>query len=236
MADTTQHQALEAPDEEASSGAPTWMLTYADSVTLLVTFFVLLMTFSTPSDEDFQKISRGLMTGVRPLGLLGGRPDEMDLSPANLRSLVSRMSDEGSEQRPMHSESTLADLQGMHENIDVNDLPELDGAQSVRVPLGELFSMPAVRDEISVQGELVLRRLGRVVKGDNYEVIVRVRPPEVVPEGRRLRRACELGTVLVSRLRRESEYAGHDVGLSTNVSLVEPDLPPGTAEFILLEM
>jgi hypothetical protein len=236
MADMTHHKGLEAPDEQAASGAPTWMLTYADSVTLLVTFFVLLMTFSTPNEEDFQKLSRGLMAGARPLGLLGGRPDEMDLSPASLRSRVSRMSDEGGENRPMHSETALAELTGMFENIDVNDLPELAGAQSIRVPLGELFVLPAVRDDLSMEGRRIVERLSRVVKGDKFEVVVRLRAPQAVPKQGRHERMCELGTVLVQRLRRASEYGGRRIGLSTDVSLVEPEPGPGMVEFMLLEM
>ncbi|RMF81572.1 MAG: hypothetical protein D6744_07005 [Planctomycetota bacterium] len=38
--------------EEAPAGAPEWMVTYGDMVTLLLTFFVLLLTFMEPKEKD----------------------------------------------------------------------------------------------------------------------------------------------------------------------------------------
>ena len=36
-------------------GAPKWMVTYGDLMSLLLTFFVLLLSFSTVKVEDFQQ-------------------------------------------------------------------------------------------------------------------------------------------------------------------------------------
>ena len=45
------------PDEPA--GAPDWMVTFSDCMTLLLTFFVLLLSFSSFSDEEnFLKLKR----------------------------------------------------------------------------------------------------------------------------------------------------------------------------------
>ncbi len=55
--------------EEASGGAPAWMVTYGDMVTLLLTFFVLLLSFSSIQESKFReaigslKGSLGLLTG-----------------------------------------------------------------------------------------------------------------------------------------------------------------------------
>ncbi|HSV27529.1 MAG TPA: flagellar motor protein MotB [Sedimentisphaerales bacterium] len=38
-------------EEPASEGCPEWMMTFSDCMTLLLTFFVLLMTFSSQSDQ-----------------------------------------------------------------------------------------------------------------------------------------------------------------------------------------
>ncbi|MFQ5473660.1 MAG: flagellar motor protein MotB [Dehalococcoidia bacterium] len=40
---------------EAAGGAPMWMVTYGDLMSLLLTFFVLLLSFSAIVEEDFQK-------------------------------------------------------------------------------------------------------------------------------------------------------------------------------------
>ena len=40
------------PEPEEAPGAPEWMLTFSDCMTLLLTFFVLLITFSAPGNSD----------------------------------------------------------------------------------------------------------------------------------------------------------------------------------------
>lgn len=47
-------------------GAPGWMATFADLMSLLLTFFVLLLSFSTISDEKFNKAMLSLAGGFRP--------------------------------------------------------------------------------------------------------------------------------------------------------------------------
>ena len=42
------------PDE--APGAPEWMVTFSDCMTLLLTFFVLLLSFSSFDDKDFRKL------------------------------------------------------------------------------------------------------------------------------------------------------------------------------------
>lgn len=46
------------PPPEEEIGAPQWMLTFSDCLTLLLTFFVLLMTFSSISEETIPGLSR----------------------------------------------------------------------------------------------------------------------------------------------------------------------------------
>ena len=44
--------ALARRKQQAPAGAPEWMVTYGDMVTLLLTFFVLLLTFMEPKEKD----------------------------------------------------------------------------------------------------------------------------------------------------------------------------------------
>ncbi len=50
------------PEEEGPKGAPEWVVTFTDMISLLVTFFVLLMTYSSMNPRDFVKISSFLDT------------------------------------------------------------------------------------------------------------------------------------------------------------------------------
>ncbi len=47
-------------EEEGPKGAPEWVVTFSDMISLLVTFFVLLMTFSSMEEYDLLRI-RGIM-------------------------------------------------------------------------------------------------------------------------------------------------------------------------------
>ena len=53
--------------KKAAAGAPEWMVTYGDMMTLLLCFFVLLLSFSTISEKDFEK---ALMSLKGALGVL----------------------------------------------------------------------------------------------------------------------------------------------------------------------
>jgi len=49
------------PEPEQEAGAPEWMVTFSDCMTLLLTFFVLLLSFSSFSDKDnFRKMSSSM--------------------------------------------------------------------------------------------------------------------------------------------------------------------------------
>lgn len=49
-------------------GAPEWMVTYSDVISLLVTFFVMLLTFSTQDKEKFDK-AKGSLQGALGIGM-----------------------------------------------------------------------------------------------------------------------------------------------------------------------
>jgi len=52
------------PQGSDSSDNDDWMLTYADMVTLLMTFFVLLYTTADTNQEKFQQITESIATHV----------------------------------------------------------------------------------------------------------------------------------------------------------------------------
>jgi len=55
------------PDEDA--GAPEWMVTFSDCMTLLLTFFVLLLSFSSFDDKVFPKMESAFSEGLSSIGL-----------------------------------------------------------------------------------------------------------------------------------------------------------------------
>ena len=55
--------------DDEGGGAPAWMVTYGDLMSLLLTFFVLLLSFSTVHEDEFRKAMASLQgaLGVMPL-------------------------------------------------------------------------------------------------------------------------------------------------------------------------
>ncbi|GEL66217.1 flagellar motor protein MotB [Marinilactibacillus psychrotolerans] len=52
------------PKKAKSSGAPAWMATYSDLMSLLLTFFVLLFSMSSVSEEQFKAVAESLRVAL----------------------------------------------------------------------------------------------------------------------------------------------------------------------------
>ena len=59
--------AKKVKQEDAAAGAPMWMVTYGDMMTLLLTFFVLILSFSSIQEAGFKQ-AMGSLQGA--LGIL----------------------------------------------------------------------------------------------------------------------------------------------------------------------
>jgi chemotaxis protein MotB len=55
--------------EESADGAPEWMVTFSDCMTLLLTFFVLLMSFATFDDETLPTLGESFAEALPGIGL-----------------------------------------------------------------------------------------------------------------------------------------------------------------------
>jgi chemotaxis protein MotB len=72
--------AIELPPEEGPAGAPAWIVTFTDMMSLLLTFFVLLLTFTTKETEKLNQMSGALSA---EFGGVGGRGESrMGVGPS----------------------------------------------------------------------------------------------------------------------------------------------------------
>jgi len=83
------------PESDDSSGAPEWMLTFSDCMTLLLTFFVLLVSFSSFDDHVFRKLKVFFAKELSSLDLKKAR-DKDSFSPSLLFKHEKEL-DQGSE-------------------------------------------------------------------------------------------------------------------------------------------
>lgn len=103
-----------APDE-AKGGAPEWMNTYGDMVTLLLTFFILLFSMSTVDAEKFRAFVNSMegFVGVLPGGSTIGDGSEVGNGINQLPDLEKYLSDT-TKQMNMKS---LEELKKMHSDF-----------------------------------------------------------------------------------------------------------------------
>ncbi len=79
-------------EAEAPAGAPAWMATYSDLVTLLMCFFVLLFAFSNIDAKKFQEVMNSFQGGSGPMAggtsiteddaNMDGKPEMMENEPS----------------------------------------------------------------------------------------------------------------------------------------------------------
>ncbi len=220
-------------DEQGGAGAPSWMLTYGDSVTLLLTFFVMLLTFSTPNEEDFGVLARGIMQGARQPAIFPGSPGRDGLVEEERRLRQSRLDTEGAEKPPMAEESPIEDLRKHYEDIAVSELPDLKGALVIRLPAAELLDASG---GLSESGTKVLNQVVQLARGQPYSLVVRASAGNDRAAVPAQRSSAELAILITEYLLRQAPRACEDIGLSDNIQLTGEALPPGMCEITLLEV
>jgi chemotaxis protein MotB len=213
--------------EEEGGGAPMWMVTYGDSITLLLTFFVMLLTFSTPNKESMDNLSRGIMQGSRQVALFSGPADRTDFVTMPRRLAESRLDDRGAESPPMAKEDPISELKQQFESMDISQLKVLQGGRVIRIPTVELFGTGS---ELTDDGRQVLENVVKVLRARRYSVVVRVEA-RTGPE-----QSLRLGMLVTEYLSRGAGGACPDIGLSDNVNLLGSPAGAGTCEIVMLEV
>jgi len=105
-----------APEEKAPEGAPEWMVTYGDMMTLLLCFFVLLAAFSELKQEhEYKKVVQAIQEAFGYNGGDGTIPT--DSSP--LRSMIEVLDNLALESKTKtnRSENPVESMQGKHTRV-----------------------------------------------------------------------------------------------------------------------
>ncbi len=81
---------------------PKWFVTYSDVITLLMTFFILLLTFANSEPENFEKMQVATFGGAGSGGLAGPPTKGIDKDAVNVRYRPSsaRSTPRGTEMTP----------------------------------------------------------------------------------------------------------------------------------------
>ena len=166
--------------EEPVDDVPKWILTFSDVITLLMTFFILLLTFASSEPERFEKMQVAVFGGGGASGIVGETDGkaENDSIVMRQRPRSSRLSTQGSQTPPIYSDPSIQSLakglEGLEESLDI----DTSSSYSFEFPLSLLISR---ENAITNQGHQFLRMFARRVRKDPFSLSFVVASDEDVP-------------------------------------------------------
>lgn len=188
-------------DEEPVDDIPAWFMTYSDVITLLMTFFILLLTFSTTEPEKYEKVSYSAIGKDGATGVVGHKHDGLDRDSwvQRIRPPAARIALSGSEMPPMMDEPSKQavgkGLEAVNQEdakrnvmttnsfqIPIQQLVNRNGTMTPRgvdvaaTLAGQLRKLP-VQCYIEVSNEELLKRSTRIL--EHLYRIENVRPGQV---------------------------------------------------------
>jgi flagellar motor protein MotB len=150
------------PPPPKQDDIPAWFMTYSDVITLLMTFFILLLTFATTEPEMFEKMQITLF-GRGSNGVAGEVLEGVEKSSLILRDRppASRLAMKGSEMPPIHSDASTETISAGLAGLDDERCRDPMVTYAIEVPLRLLVSDD---NEIHPRGRQLLRMLGRQLR------------------------------------------------------------------------
>lgn len=141
-------------DEEEGSGAPEWMTTYGDLMSLLLTFFVLIVSFSSIQLVEFQK-ALGSLKGA--LGVMPHQTSVLNPSRRNIPILT------GFSQWQLQEK--IDELMEMVKKENLTDSVQIEFTnRGVAIRLDEAVLFDLGRADLKPSSHKVLKKVGEVLK------------------------------------------------------------------------
>ena len=147
--------------QDDPAGAPEWMVTFSDCMTLLLTFFVLLLSFSSFDDKVFPKMQSAFAEGLSSIGLEYHKNDEAFQMPP--RILYNEDPTRGSE---------MPTVDGQYESnpSESMDFMNFQNQKVFLVPSSKVFLGMGTR--LSGHGRQMLTDVGELLKAVPNRVVV----------------------------------------------------------------
>lgn len=141
-----------------SGGAPAWMVTYGDMMTLLLTFFVLIVSFSSTEVVKFRAAMESLREG------LGVWPSMNSPMPNTFLKNV--------EDRESQTEAVIDEVEKMQqENSALEFIEVYNTPQGVRLILSDSLLFKSGSSDLTPVFEDLLDRIGDVIEKQTFDLI-----------------------------------------------------------------
>ena len=199
------------PDPPAD--LPVWLMTYSDVVTLLMTFFILLLTFATSEPESFDRVQVSMFGGGGATGIAGEQIKGMDKDALLVRerSRAGRMSMRGSEMPPIDQDPSYQAMADGLKGLEASADRELATQHSATIPLSLLIDS---RGEVTTVGQQQLRMIAQQLRKQPLDVEF------MVGDRKRLGDAVKLTSHLYEK---EAIQPGR-LGVGRDVNALDPSL------------
>lgn len=229
-------EAEEEQDEECPKcppvGAPAWMATFADLATLLMAFFVLLLSFAEMNVPKFKQISGSLKDafGVQQVIPVVEQPKgttvlEMNFSPSPSPSVTQEMTQETTEikEPELKIPTDNKDMDGDDKQLEgETDADGLGGETAQNIADNENMSdaeklaaaLEQIGTAVNIEAEIVD---GKVAVDMNAED---ASPQELIEKFQRVGQALEIAGLATGKAEQEILFGGLDETLNDLISMV----------------
>ena len=187
--------------QQAPSGAPEWMVTYGDAMTLLLCFFVIIVSMSEiKEDERFQEVMESLRRAFGgAVGAVGNVPIEND--PTN--RLIKRLLEL---EVPINTDKMGdSDEEGIHgKKIRVTNVRD-----GIEVVVGGTITFGRFSATLLPEGRALIAKAAERMRGYNTKILVRGHATlESIPEDSLYENARDLSFARAKAVANELEANG----------------------------
>lgn len=171
--------ARQKPPDPPEDDVPAWVMTFSDVITLLMTFFILLLTFATNQPETFDRLQVSMFGGGGATGF-AGKSDGMEKDSLLMRerARTGRMATEGSQMPPIYSDPALESLNKGIAGLEDEELRVISTTHRVEQELDKIVDS---NGEITARGKQMLRMLAVQMKRRPIQLDLVVAEQQSVP-------------------------------------------------------
>ena len=164
--------AREQKPPEPPADIPAWFMTYSDVITLLMTFFILLLTFATTEPERFEKSISSTFAKGAATGTAGKKINDIDKDSwvKRIRPPAARIAMRGAEMPPITRDPAKATFgEGLRSLNEEEDQQNEMTAHSFDVPAVQLFDSAGA---LTSKGKLICQMLAKQLQDLPFQAAI----------------------------------------------------------------
>lgn len=148
--------------EPPEDDVPAWVMTFSDVITLLMTFFILLLTFSSNQPATFDRMQVAMFGSGGATGFAGAA-DGMDKDDLLMRERPrsARVAPEGSKMAPTYTDPALSSMDKGIKGLELEEYRVIGTTHHVHQSLRQLVN---AKGALTEQGKKQLALLGRQLR------------------------------------------------------------------------